>query len=379
MEEFRTLMDQFWITRADNKDQFFAVKRAEPSFRKLLNENLGWNLVMTESMVKLEKVPPKAESWMGIEEFQEPLDYCLLCAVLLYLTDRDDGEHFLLSSLTEQVETICKDTCPVDWTKFTHRKALVRVLRYVQKLGMLIVFDGNSEGFSTDRNQEALYRNTGLCNHFLVHYGTDIMDLETVEDFENMYASREDTQRTRRQRVYQNLTLNPAVFWHQEDPADYDYIKKQHVTIGRNLELLFDGQLQVHRNGAFCVLPDGDRLGRVFPDGKGITDITLLMCAQLRNLVLKGDLERTQDDFVRISQRAFLNEVRRCRKRSVKGWTKEFREMTPEKVAEALIVHMKNWMLLEVQGDTLLLSPAIARWNGEFPEEFNGRERKIKL
>lgn len=36
---------------------------------------------------------------------QEPLDYCLLCAVLLFLADLDDGIPFLLSSLTQAVET----------------------------------------------------------------------------------------------------------------------------------------------------------------------------------------------------------------------------------------------------------------------------------
>ena len=70
---------------------------AQPDYRRLVNEALGWNLIVNESVVKLEKVPPRAMPWMGIQSFQEPMDYCLLCALLLFLADLDDGAPFLLS------------------------------------------------------------------------------------------------------------------------------------------------------------------------------------------------------------------------------------------------------------------------------------------
>lgn len=87
MYEFRALLDRFWVTRAEDRELYFSLKRALPDFRRLVNELLGWNLVVNESVVKLEKVPPRAMPWMGIQSFQEPLDYCLLCALLLFLSD----------------------------------------------------------------------------------------------------------------------------------------------------------------------------------------------------------------------------------------------------------------------------------------------------
>ena len=153
MYEFRFLLDRFWVTRAENKDLYFAVKRALPHYRRLVNEQLGWNLIVNEAVVKLEKVPAKAMAWMGIQEFQEKLDYCLLCALLLFLSDLDDGEQFLLSSLTEGIEALLAEVQPVDWTRFPHRKSLVRVLQYAQRTGMLLVYDGASEGFWSDQTQ----------------------------------------------------------------------------------------------------------------------------------------------------------------------------------------------------------------------------------
>ena len=92
MYEFRHLLDRFWVTRADHKELYFSVKRALPSYRRLVNEQLGWNLIVNESVIKLEKVPPKAMAWMGIQEFQEKLDYCLLCGMLLFLSDLDGSD-----------------------------------------------------------------------------------------------------------------------------------------------------------------------------------------------------------------------------------------------------------------------------------------------
>lgn len=105
MYEFRALLNQFWVTRREDKELYFNLKRTLPDYRRLVNELLGWNLVVNELVVKLEKIPPRATPWMGIQSFQEPLDYCLLCALLLFLADLDDGAPFLLSSLTQAIET----------------------------------------------------------------------------------------------------------------------------------------------------------------------------------------------------------------------------------------------------------------------------------
>lgn len=227
MYEFRYLLDRFWVTRADHKGLYFSVKRALPNYRRLVNEQLGWNLIVNESVIKLEKVPPKAMAWMGIQEFQEKLDYCLLCGMLLFLSDLDDGEQFLLSSLTEALEAILAEVQPVDWTRFPHRKALVRVLQYAQRTGILLAYDGVSEGFGNDQTQEVLYENTGLSRHFPVHFGRDIMKCRSIEDFEAFSWEGEEAERGRQriQRVYRQLTLAPALYWSEQNHSDYDYVK----------------------------------------------------------------------------------------------------------------------------------------------------------
>ncbi len=48
---------------------------------------------------------------MGIQTFQEPMDYCLLCAVLLFLADLDNGASL---PLTKAIETFLAEIKPVD-------------------------------------------------------------------------------------------------------------------------------------------------------------------------------------------------------------------------------------------------------------------------
>ena len=267
MYEFRYLLDRFWITKAEDKELYHTLKRTQPEYKRFLNEQLGWNLIINESVIKLEKVPPKAMPWMGIQEFSDTMDYCLLCALLLYLCDLDDGEQFLLSYLTEAIETFTKDLISVDWTRFTHRKSLVRVLRYAQDIGLILVYDGSSESFSSNQDQEVLYENTGLSRHFPVHFGRDILHCNTVSDFEAFSWEGEDADRGQKRihRCYQQLTLTPAMYWSEGSRADYEYIKNQRQWVSRHLNEAIGGELHIHRNGAFFVATEDSRFGMLHP------------------------------------------------------------------------------------------------------------------
>ena len=65
MNEVRTLLEQFWISRETDKETYFRVKRDIPRFRKFLQEQLGWRLIQNEKLLKLEKIPAHAESFVA--------------------------------------------------------------------------------------------------------------------------------------------------------------------------------------------------------------------------------------------------------------------------------------------------------------------------
>ena len=330
MYEFRALLDRFWVTRAEDRELYFNLKRTLPDYRRLVNELLGWNLVVNESVVKLEKVPPRAMPWMGIQSFQEPLDYCLLCAVLLYLADLDDGAPFLLSSLTQAVETFLSEVQPVDWTRFPHRKSLVRVLQYAQEVGLVLVYDGNSALFGNDQSQEVLYENTGLSRHFPVHFGRDIMGCRSIEDFEALAWEGDETEQ-RRRRVYRQLALAPGLYCSDQTQSDYDYIKNQRRTVGGNLDQFLNGELQLYKNGAFFLLSEGERCGLLYPG---------------------------------------------CRARYGNGWGSQLRACSSERIYQELTAYMADWMLLEVLEEDILLYPAAGKLVGSYPAAYQNESRE---
>ena len=370
MDEFRALMDRFWVTRAEDKELYFLLKRTLPDYRRFIQEQLGWNLIVNEAVIKKEKIPPMAMPWMGIQSFQEPMDYCLLCALLLFLADLDDGAPFLLSSLTRAVETFLAETMPVDWTQFLHRKSLVRVLQYAQSIGLVLVYDGNSAGFGSNQDQEVLYENTGLSRHFSVHFGRDIMECRSVEDFEAFSWEGEETE-VRRHRVYQQLALAPGLYCSEENRGDYEYIKNQRRAIGASLDKALDGELQVHKNGAFFLLSEGNRCGMTYPGTRALSDAALLLCAQLREEILQGRYSRQEDDTVVLTNREFRYEVERCRARCGNGWGSQMRGMSLDRVIQELTDYMAQWMLLEKLEGGILLDPAVGKLVGCYPASFH--------
>ena len=111
----------------------------------------------------------------------------------------------------------------------------------------MLVYDGNSALFGNDQTQEVLYENTGLSRHFPVHFGRDIMDCQSIEDFEAFSWEGAETEQ-RRRRVYRQLTLTPGLYCSDQIQSDYDYIKNQRRTVNGNLDQFLNGELHLYKN-----------------------------------------------------------------------------------------------------------------------------------
>lgn len=60
------------------------------------------------------------------------------------LEDKDAQEQFVLSQLTEYMTAAMPGEI-TDWTVYTNRRRLIRVLRYVVGQGMVTVTDGTDD------------------------------------------------------------------------------------------------------------------------------------------------------------------------------------------------------------------------------------------
>lgn len=376
MNAVRTLFEKFWICKDTDKEDFYKVKREISMFQRFVGEQLGWKLIHTENLLKLEKIPAHAESFMGIQNFTDILDYCILCVVLMYLEDREEGEQFLLSELLDYVETKLKGEILIDWTSFTQRKALVRTLQYMERMQMLRVYEGSSEAFGLEQGQEVLYENTGYSKYFAVNFPMDISGFETWKDFEKQRFEeiQEDRGSARINRVYRQLAVCPAMYWEGNEDADSLYLKNQRQWIARYLEENLGGKLDIYKNAAFFMLEEDDCYGNVHPRDAMLPEIVLLICSQIRQALQEGELVKQDNETITAPRQGFSELILACRKRWGEGWSKEYREIENTKLVDTVTNYMKNWMLLREDEGTVIILPAAGRQAGFYPKDFEEAE-----
>ncbi len=377
MNEVRTLFEQFWICKDSNKEDYYKVKRDIPSFQKFIREQLGWKLIHTENLLKLEKIPAHAECFMGIQEFSEILDYCILCVILMYLEDKEEGEQFLLSELIDYVETKLKGKVLIDWTSFSQRKSLVRVLQYMEKIQILRVYEGSSEAFGSERGQEVLYENTGYSKYFATSFQMDISEFETWEDFEKQKFEeiQEDRGASRINRVYRQLAVCPAMYWEGKEDADSLYLKNQRQWVSKYLEENLGGKLDIHKNAAFFMLEEDDCYGKVHPRDAMLPEIVLLVCAHIQQVLREGELVKQENETIAITKQQFSELILTCSKKWSTGWSKEYREMDEGKLVDTVKNYMKEWMFIREGKDMVIILPAVGKQTGFYPKDFEEVEQ----
>ena len=378
MNEIRTLFERFWICKDTEKELYYKVKREMPEFQRFVREQLGWKLIYTDNLLKLEKRPAHAEAFMGITEFTEIRDYCILCVVLMYLEDKEEQEQFLLSELITYVETQLKVFMEVDWTSFAQRKSLVRVLQYMEKLQMLRVYEGKSEAFGAEVGQEVLYENTGYSKYFATSFPTDISEYQSWEDFEkaDFEEVQEDRGSARINRVYRQLSVCPVMYWEKNDDADALYLKNQRQWISKYLRENLGGNLEIYKNMACLTLENDDCYGTVHQRDAMLPEAVLLVCQKIQDDLAIGKLEKTENERIFMSRKKFADLVHECRDKWLAGWSKEFREMDEKKLLETIVKYMEDWLMIRCENEQIVIYPVTGRLSGVYPDDFKGDVKK---
>jgi len=380
MEELLLLLENFWILREKDKEEYHKLRDGQARLKLFLEEKLGYKLISNTHMVKLEKVPGEAQAWMGIEEFNTSMDYVLLCLVLAFLEDKGLEEQFVLSNFTEYIQTAYPGNEKVDWTLFSHRKALVRVLNFAVNMGIIRVNDGEQERFSQERNAEVVYENPGTSGYFMRSLSRKLDESPKARDLLQEEWTEGDLARgsIRRYRVYRKLVLSPVVYSGGPEDQDFLYIKNYRNTLQRDFEEYLRARLHVHKTCAFLIYPERFLLKSFFPNNKNVSDIILQLAALLREKVNKGEVSVNIDDTILLSEVDFHRLISDTRKRFKAGWYKSYRELSPSKLAEEITNTMITWKMLEYDEEYRAYSilPFVGKFAGSYPENFEKGAQK---
>lgn len=372
------LLNNYWIIRDKNKDDYYAIKHEinDKNVKRFIHEMLGWKLIHTEHLIKLEKIPSHAEAFMGIQEFIDIKDYCFLCAVLMYLEDKEDNSQFLLSDLIKYVETIISSYIEIDWTSFSQRKSLVRVLQYVENKGMLKAYEGDSSLYSREQTSEVLYENTGLSRYFATNFPLDITNINVYNDFEKkqMEELEDDKGNIRTNRVFRQLVVCPSLYWDDQNNPDALYVKNKRNYIASNIERNMDATLELSKNNASIVFVDNQGIGDTHPKTSMLSEIVLLVNHELylaaqdkRRLVIRDD------DTIIISTNKFNDILIKLKNKYQALWSKEYREMPIDKYIEVVKEYMTNWLMIKEINGQIIIYPSCAITSGKYSYELEER------
>lgn len=371
MKVLETLLGRRWILKAKDRELYYQVKDEVGSVKKFLNEKLGYQVMVNPYLIKVEKIPAVPENWMGIAEFTEKIEYVFLCLILMFLEDKEAEEQFVLSELTEYVQSQYKEE-QIDWNSYSSRRHLVKVMKFCTKCGILNINDGNEDSFARDDTMEVLYENTGVSRYFMKNFTQDIMNYQSPEDFarEEWIDVNEDRGIVRRQRVYRGLLMSPGLYKTPENEEDFAYIRNYRNLINGELTELLDCELQVHKTSAFLLLGEECRLGRTFPEENTLSDIVLLCNGLLRREIEQGKIAVPADERVRIPKEQFRSLIETCKTEYGSGFSKQYREMSTGEFCRMVKAHMIQMEWIEEREDYIWIRPIMGKITGRYPKDF---------
>lgn len=371
MNALEILLGRRWILKSRDRELYYQVKDQLGAVKRFLTEKLGYQVIVNPYLIKAEKMPAKPENWMGILEFHHKIEYVFFCIVLMFLEEKEAEEQFVLSELTEYIQGQYREE-QVDWTVYSFRRHLIKVLKYCVSCGILNVDDGNEESFARDDSSEVLYENTGVSRYFMKNFTQDIMGFSSPEDFqkEEWIGVDEDRGIVRRQRVYRRLLMTMGMYRDPETEEDFAYVKNFRNMIQGELSEFLDCELHVHRSGAFLILGEDCRMGRCFPEENTLSDIVLLVNSLIGEKIQEGKIVPGAEEQIDLPREAFLGILEECRERYSRGFIKTYREMTTKEFCQEVLSYMKELSLIEERRGDIWVSGAAGKIAGQYPKDF---------
>jgi len=374
----QALLNRPWIAREEDSDLYYTIKDHYEELRDWFMDKAGLPLLMTRMLVKLDKTPVKASPWMGIAEFRQPKDYVFFTYGLWYLEGKTELDQFLLSDIVEEIrEQMLTVGLEADWRNYYDRLSMARALKKLREFGVLSNVDGDENDWAQDAERNALYECSPLSRYVLRRFPRDLTGCSRLEDLEDPipYANTQDGQAMRRRhRVYRRLLLEPVVTDRQWDEEDLQYVLWQRRAIIDQLEKMLGWVGRRYREGLLFFHPDLTGECELFPTPAGVSDLALLLAGELRRRLADGIVYVENNGAIRLAKAELEAIVYKIQSRYKEFWSKEFRGLSSQELAELCMRHLLEWGLGEQENETsFLISPVLGRWNAEYAHiDFEG-------
>ena len=376
------LMERFWILREYEPELYQMVREREKTLRTYFSEKLGFHLIIHRYFVKLEKLPAWPEPWMGVDAFTDAGDYILFCCFMAYLESKNIDEQFLLSDLCEALTSLYPGEVGLDWTNYSRRRSLVRVLQHAAEEQLVRVIEGDVTGFALEESHEVLLEVPPVSRYFMPSYPKELPEFGSLEEiyggqWRETRGMEEYEGMQRRHRVYRRLFLSPALYSSGAGDPDFLYLRNFRQRIAEDISEHTPFQLELYADTALLVSPE--RRGRLtlFPENRALAEIAMQLAVLARARWDALEPSERIGGLLPLSAVEFEQLVVRCKEQYGAGWSKEYREALPSETAAALLDYLQCWRMAEQDLETgvVTLLPLLARVICRYPHDFGGDKK----
>lgn len=376
MKELKALLSNYIIYKEEDRELYYTVKDSIRNFKTFIQDKLGYELVVRGEFIKLEKIPGKSESFMGISEFNSEKEYVFLMLLLMFLEDKGKDEQFLLSHITEFLASNAPGD-RVEWTDYFTRRSLIKVLKFSVENNLIKINDGSEDSFASDTDKEVLFESTGISRYMVRNLNMSLDENTTIKDIiERDYSNFDgDKGVLRRYRVYRRLLLSPIVYKEEGLEEDYDYIRNYRNIIQDDFNKYLQWNLHVHKNGAMVVPTDNNMEGfTAFPNNRGISDVILHLTKEINNRIRNNRMEKNVEDVCIVSKEEFEDLIIIVKNNKSQGWSKELRDMSTSKLIYEVIDYMEKLSMIKEKGGNIYILPLCGKVQGDYPEDYKGEQ-----
>ncbi|WP_202813850.1 TIGR02678 family protein [Paenibacillus sp. A3] len=371
------LLNRPWISKEKDPQLYYWIKEQELEIRDWFMQYTGYSVIINRKLAKLDKAPVVAYSWMGFQEFREPLDYALFTYSLWFLENKTERDQFLLTSLVKEVRDYMSELgMEVDWKNYFHRLSMARALKKLKSLDILQAVDGQESNWALNEEKyNVLYECNSYSRYVLRNFPRELMSYTTMTDMSEtqIYGDEADELiRRRRHHLYRRFLLEPIVLDnHWQDELFYFHGQRKNILT--QLKTMFGLIGSRYREGLIFFEPELIADSELFPTLSSISDLTILICGAIRNDVMHGSfgMKVERDGTVRLTKGEIERILIRLKKDYGEYWINDYRKMNSSTLAEEVCCHLVEWGFGEWEDNNFFILNAAA---GRFIAQYGALE-----
>lgn len=346
----KALLNRPWIAKETDAQLYYWIKEDYIAIRDWFMNYTGYSLVLNRKFAKLNKFPEVAFPWMGFQEFREPLDYALFTYSLWYLENKIEGEQFLLTDLVKEIrEHMVEQGLDIDWKNYFHRLSMARALKKLKGLDIIQAVDGRESDWANDsETYDVLYNCKSYFRYILRNFPRDFSSYSTLEDLVEISVNDGDNpeaiNRAKRHSLYRRFLLEPIVLnWHCKEDALYFHGQKNNLI--SQLRLMFGLEGSKYKEGVIFFESGSFTECEFFPTLSSISDIALLVCSKVREMLNNTDYEiaiRSNGD-VHVMKGEIERILLNLKTDFGSYWINDYRKMKSSDLADIVCQHLEEW------------------------------------